>query len=162
MSIKTFNLTDLTKAVYGNGDTNSSVFESNRKRIGNHIKKVQEMLGHPPKRFEAPIERLDEYVLLIRNMLDNSKNDKALNLLNQKLVKGKPLQQETDEKALTTLIEILAEIESQKMTEKDHKLFGDWLRDQVSDDYYIESEKNINEIMRIVKNDYLYSMTLAV
>ncbi|PAF15440.1 hypothetical protein CHH59_04050 [Shouchella clausii] len=27
-------------------------------------------------------------------------------------------------------------------------------QDQMSDDYYLESEKNINEVMRIVKNDF--------
>ncbi|MBL3647435.1 hypothetical protein [Bacillus sp. RHFS10] len=154
MSKNTFNITDLTKEVYGDEDTNSSVFESNRKRVGSHINKVRKMLGHPTKRFEAPIEQLDAYVKLIRNMLENPKNEEALDLLNKKLVKGKTLQQETDEKALTTLIEILAEIESQKLTDEDNKLFGDWLQDQMSDDYYLESEKNINEVMRIVKSDF--------
>lgn len=154
MSKKTFNITDLTIAVYGDKDTNSSVFESNRKRIGSHISKVRKMLGYPPKKFEAPIEQLDAYVMLIRNMLENPKNEEALDLLNKKLVKGKTLQQETDEKALTSLIEILAEIEIQKLTDEDNKLFGGWLQDQMSDDYYLESEKNINEVMRIVKNDF--------
>ncbi|RFB35824.1 hypothetical protein [Brevibacillus sp. VP] len=154
MSKNTFNITDLTKEVYGDEDTNSSVFESNRKRVESHINKVRKMLGHPTKRFEAPIEQLDAYIKLIRNMLENPKNEEALDLLNKKLVKGKTLQQETDEKALTTLIEILAEIESQKLTDEDNKLFGDWLQDQMSDDYYLESEKNINEVMRIVKNDF--------
>lgn len=151
---KKFNLTDLTKAVYGNEDTNSAVFQANRKKIGNHIKKIWKMLGHPPQRFEAPIEQLDGYVLMIKNILDNPDNDEALKLLNQKLVKGKSLQQGSDEKYLTTLIEILAESGRKTMTDKDNQLFEEWLRDQMSDEYYIESEKNINEVMRIIKNDF--------
>lgn len=151
---KIFNLTDLTKAVYGDEDTNSSVFQANRKKIGNHIKKVQKMLGHPSQRFEAPIEQLEAYVLLIREMLENPKNDDALNLLNQKLVKGKTLQQETDEEPLAKLIDILADVKRERMGEEEKLLFDKWLKDQISGDYYIESEKNINEVMRIVKNDF--------
>lgn len=154
MSKKTFNLTDLTIKVYGNEDTNSSVFESNRKRIGNHIKDVQKMLGYSPKRFEAPIEQLEAYVLLIKNMLDNPENDEALDLLKKKMIKGKPLKEETDGKALTSLVKIVAESERQKLTDKDKELFEKWLQDQLSDDYYIASEKNLNEVMTIVKNDF--------
>lgn len=151
---KIFNLTDLTKAVYGDEDTNSSVFQANRKRIGNHIKKVQKMLGHPSQRFEAPIEQLEAYVLLIREMLENPKNDDALNLLNQKLVKGKTLQQETDEESLAKLIDILADAERERMGEEDKQLFDKWLKDQMSNDYYNKSKSNINEAINIIETDF--------
>ncbi|MEI2446059.1 hypothetical protein [Priestia megaterium] len=154
MSKKTFNVTDLTKEVYGDEDTSSITFESNRKRIEKHLKDVRKMLGHSPKRFEAPIGELESYVLLIKNMLDTPENDEALDLLRKKMMRGKPLKEETDEEALKTLIKILAESERKKLTDIDRKLFDKMLRDQLSNDYYIESEKNLNEVMSIVKNNF--------
>ncbi|WP_188455459.1 hypothetical protein [Virgibacillus oceani] len=153
MSKKTFNVTDLTKEVYGNSDTNSGTFETNRKRIERHIKGVQEMLGQSRRTFEAPIDQLDDYVLLIKNLLDNPENNDALKL-NRKMINGQALEEKKDNKALKSLIKIVAEAEHKKLIDQDKELFEKWLEDQLSDNYYIASEKNLDEVMRIVKNDF--------
>ncbi|MEW4221073.1 hypothetical protein [Rossellomorea marisflavi] len=157
MSKKTFNITDLTKEVYGDSDTNSSVFESNRKRIGNHIKKWRKILGHSNEKFEAPIEQLGAHANLIRNTLENPDNEEALDLF-KKLVKGKDLDAKKDIKGLDSLTEIFAEglieLESERLPERDINLLTAWLQDQLSDDYYLESEKNIDEVIRTIKSDF--------
>ncbi|MCO4852441.1 hypothetical protein [Bacillus vallismortis] len=155
MTKKTFNIADLTRAVYGIDDINKSdIFDGKRKLVGNHIKEVQKMLGHSPGKFEAPMEELEAYVQLIKNMLENSENDDALFLLRKKMIDRKPLNNDLDGRALDKLVKIVAEAEKLKMTEKDKELFEKWLNDQLSDDYYTSSEKNLNEVMSIVKNDF--------
>lgn len=153
MSKKTFNLTDLTKAVYEDEDTNSSIFESNKKRIQRHINKMEKMLKLPSKRFEAPIEQLEAYVSLIRSLLDDAKNDDALNLLNR-MSQGKSIRKDTYEKELTTLIEIFSDAEKQRLSADDNELFDKWLKDQLRDDFYVASEKNLNALMRMFKEDF--------
>lgn len=155
MSNKTFNITDLTKEVYGISEIkNSNIFESKRKLVSNHIKEVKGMLGHASGKFEAPIEELEAYVELIKNMLDTIENEDALSLLKKKIKNKKTLNNESDGKALDKLVKIVAGAEKLKMTEQDKGLFEKWLSDQLSDDYYASSEKNLNEIMSFVKDDF--------
>ncbi|UYY93990.1 hypothetical protein OIU11_26990 [Bacillus cereus] len=154
MSKKTFNTADLTRKVYGIKNNNdSSIFDSKRKLVGNHLNQVREMLGHPPKRFEAPIEELEAYAQLMKNMLENAENEEALDLI-KKMAKGEPLDKELDSKALDTLVRTVADSEKLKMTGQDKAIFDEWLNDLMSDEYYALSEKSLNEVMRIVKNDF--------
>lgn len=155
MTKKTFNLTDLTKAVYGNEDTNSSIFQANRKKVENHFKEIRKMLGHTPEKLEVPIIQLEPYVYLIKNLLENPEYDEALNVFKKKLSKNKPLNGVADEDALKTLIEILAESAGQTLSDEDRELYKKFVQDRISDDYYIASKKNTDEVMQIVNNDFL-------
>lgn len=154
MSKETFNVTELTKKVYGIEDTNSALFETNRKRITKHIKAMQEMLGHPITKFEAPINQLEAYIVLIKNILDNPDNDGALDFLNKKLLKGKPLTGKTDEENLTSLVNILVEALKGNMKNNERELLEKLVKDQLSNDYYINSEKNLHEARTIIENDF--------
>ena len=156
MSKETFNVTELTKKVYGIEDTNSAIFETNRKRIAKHIKAMQKMLGHPITKFEAPINQLEAYTGLIRNILDNADNDGALDFLNKKLLKEKPLTGKIDEESLTSLINIHAEALKEVMNGDEGELLEKLVKAQISNDYYINSEKNMHEARTIIENDFLF------
>ncbi|MCY8498575.1 hypothetical protein P8917_03970 [Bacillus atrophaeus] len=141
MSKKTFNIADLTREVYGIKNPNhSSIYDSKRKLIGNHLNQVREILGQPPKRFEASLEELEAYAQLMKNILEKIENQEALNLI-KKMAKGEPLDKELDSRALDNLVEIVADSEKLKMTEKYKYLFFEWLNDLMSDEYCVSSEK---------------------
>lgn len=154
MSKKTFNVVDLTKEVYGIHDSDSDVINSQRKKVAKHIKDVQIMLGHPITTFEAPMEHFGAYVYLIKNLLENPENDEALDLLKKKLMKGKPLKEETDGEALKSLVRIVAEANKQILEGNERERFETWLDDQLSNAYYNAREESLKEVMSIVKNDF--------
>lgn len=153
---KIFNVTDLTKKVLGTEDTHAIGFDSNRKTIERYIKAMQEFLGLPQEKFEAPIEQLDDYVQLMKNLLFNSDNDKLL-VLTKKIWKGKKLDDSIDGDNLKKLIELFANLEKRKVkTEKEEVIFDKWLQDQLSDDYYIESQKQLTYITNLIKEDFSF------
>lgn len=154
---KTFNVTDLTKKVLGTEDTHAIGFEATRRNIERHIKAMQKFLGLPQEKFEAPIEQLDDYVQLMKELLFNSDNDELLDLLTKKIWKGKKLDDSIDGDSLKKLIELFANLEKRKVkTEKEEVIFDKWLQDQLSDDYYIESQKQLTYITNLIKEDFSF------
>lgn len=151
---KTFNVTDLTKKVLGTDDQYDPMFESTKKQIERHIKKMQKSLGMPKKRFEAPIEEMDLYVELMKKLLYNSDNEKLLNLLTKKLWKDKKLDDSKDIENLKMLIELFANLERKKMkSEKEREIFDKWIQDQLSDDYYERCEEDLKNITNLIKDN---------
>ncbi|MGM2833694.1 hypothetical protein ACS2TZ_33680, partial [Bacillus cereus group sp. Bce025] len=125
-----------------------------RKEISRHIKKMRKSLGLPDGTFEAPIEQMDSYVYIINELLNNYDNDELLNFLNKRVATGKELKGELDNENLKKLTNIYAEAERMKLNADEKVLFDKWLQDQLSDDYYNESEKQIDEITNLVKDDF--------
>lgn len=154
MDKETFSLTDLTKKITGIEDKDSDEFNRKRKEISRHIKKMRKSLGLPDGTFEAPIEQMDSYVYIINELLNNYDNDELLNFLNKRVATGKELKGELDNENLKKLTNIYAEAERMKLNADEKVLFDKWLQDQLSDDYYNESEKQIDEITNLVKDDF--------
>jgi hypothetical protein len=152
---KTFNLTDLTKEVTGNQDVNSSTFIADRAKIRRFIKKMQEHLGGPSdETFEAPIEQLEAYSFLIRELLFKHENDSIFGFLKNEIWKKEKLVDLEDSENLKNLVTLFAKAKSKMINSKEKELYDKWLEDQLSDEFYLNSQKAINEILDLIKEDF--------